>query len=313
MAINERLTERLFTEADRALDRMTRQAKRQLLRAHRESLDRIRLQIAELYERYAQAGKLTYTQMTRYNRLVKLDAEIGRELGRLGVKTRSIMHRSLGDLFEESYERTGHAIEMGARKLYGYMEMPVFDRRLAERSILNPISGLTLDDRLKMHRQQIVWKVKQEVTQGLVRGEGYPDMARRLRETFLGDAVKATRVVQTEAHRVQNEARALASEDAAEAGVLLKKKWVATLDDRTRDTHQSLDGQTVERDGEFTSPTGATAPYPGAFGVSAEDINCRCSHIYVVEGLEPKLRRSREDGIIPYQTYKEWKETRKKA
>lgn len=304
-------TEAMFEQADRALDRMTRAAKRQLLTAYRQSYNAVRQQIAELYERYSVNGKLTYGQMSKYNRLVKLEAEIGRELGRLGVKTRSILRAQLGDLFSESYERTLYAVEMGARAAgSAAIQFGMLNPTLIERSIMNPISGLTLNDRLTAHRQQIVWKVKQSITQGLIKGEGYVDMARRLRETFLGDAVKATRVVQTEAHRVQNEARALAGEEAGEAGVLLKKRWVATLDDRTRDTHQSLDGQTVERDGEFTSPTGATAPYPGAFGVAAEDVNCRCSHIYVVEGLEPKLRRVRGEGIVEYQTYRDWEKAR---
>jgi SPP1 gp7 family putative phage head morphogenesis protein len=296
-------TERLFAEADRALDRMTRQAKRQLITAYRASYNEVRRAIADAYERYAAGGKLTYAQMARYNRLTRLEAEIGRELGRLGVRTRTIMRARLSDIFAESYYRTAHVAEMAAQVRLGF---GMLSPTLIERSIMNPISGLTLNDRLKAHRQQIVWRVKQEITQGFVKGEGYVDMARRLRETFLGDAVKATRVVQTEAHRVQNEARFLAGEDANDAGVVMQKKWVATLDDRTRDTHQSLDGQTVGPDDVFTSMTGAVAPYPGAFGVAGEDINCRCSFIWVVEGLEPRLRRSREDGIIEYQTYNEW-------
>lgn len=304
MAISE------WDRADRALARMTRGTQRQLVAAYRASYDRTRLHIAEVYERYAKAGKLTYAEMVKYNRLVKLEAEIARELTRLGVQTRIIMRRNLGDMFSEGYYRTMYAVEREAR---AEISFNMLNPTLVEQSVQNPISGLKLDERLQMHRQQVVWKVKQEVTQGLIQGEGYDVMARRLRETFLGDAVKAQRVVQTEAHRVQNEARYLGGQDAQEAGVLMQKKWVAALDDRTRDTHRSLDGQTVGPDEVFTSPTGAVALHPGEFGVPAEDINCRCAFIWVVEGLEPKLRRSREDGIIEYQTYKDWHAARVKG
>jgi hypothetical protein len=36
------------------------------------------------------------------------------------------------------------------------------------------------------------------------------------------------------------------------------------------------------------------------------DINCRCTVIDVIEGLEPELRRTREDGVQPYQTFATW-------
>jgi hypothetical protein len=54
------------------------------------------------------------------------------------------------------------------------------------------------------------------------------------------------------------------------------KQWDSTVDARTRSTHVGLDGQLREIEQPFKSPTGATAMYPGGFGVAGEDINCRC-------------------------------------
>ncbi len=52
--------------------------------------------------------------------------------------------------------------------------------------------------------------------------------------------------------------------------------WRATNDERTRDAHQALDGQSVPRGGVFDSELGPIR-YPGDPMASAENtINCRC-------------------------------------
>ena len=48
------------------------------------------------------------------------------------------------------------------------------------------------------------------------------------------------------------------------------------MDDRVRDSHDYLLGQTVGIDEDFYTWDGAHAPAPGMFGVPEEDINCRC-------------------------------------
>jgi HK97 family phage portal protein len=67
-----------------------------------------------------------------------------------------------------------------------------------------------------------------------------------------------------------------------ESGVVAQKVWLAALDDRTRDTHRDMHGQTVDVGDDFTSPDGARGPAPGQLGEAAEDINCRCTTIAVL-------------------------------
>ena len=54
------------------------------------------------------------------------------------------------------------------------------------------------------------------------------------------------------------------------------KRWVAILDDRTRDTHFYLDGTEVPLDAYFYSYSGDKALYPHGFQTAAENCNCRC-------------------------------------
>jgi hypothetical protein len=58
------------------------------------------------------------------------------------------------------------------------------------------------------------------------------------------------------------------------------KTWLATPDDRTRETHVEADGQTVPMDGQF-DVGGELLDYPGdPSGSDEEVINCRCTVIY---------------------------------
>jgi hypothetical protein len=47
-------------------------------------------------------------------------------------------------------------------------------------------------------------------------------------------------------------------------------------------------------------------------GVAAEDINCRCRVRGQIEGYEPKVRRIRDEGVVPYETYQSWNKRRPK-
>ena len=72
-----------------------------------------------------------------------------------------------------------------------------------------------------------------------------------------------------------------------------EKVWLATLDDRTRDTHRLLHDQRVPLDGTFKTVDGASAIAPGQFGVAGEDINCRCTMEAIVTGF------NEETGTMP--------------
>jgi len=65
--------------------------------------------------------------------------------------------------------------------------------------------------------------------------------------------------------------------------------WSATMDGRTRDSHQALNGQKIRFGQMFTSPlTGARMEYPGdtTHGAPAEEIiSCRCYAAYSIRYL----------------------------
>ena len=87
-----------------------------------------------------------------------------------------------------------------------------------------------------------------------------------------GSAEDFIRIADTEMHRDANEA---ALRTAKEAGASMKT-WVTMLDDRVRETHDYLEGQSIPIDGKFYTFDGDSAVAPGMFGTAENNVNCRC-------------------------------------
>ena len=87
-----------------------------------------------------------------------------------------------------------------------------------------------------------------------------------------------TTLIDTEAGRVTNTAIYDAAKDYQRKNpeITVLKRWVAILDDKTRDTHFYLDGTEVPLDAYFYSYSGDKALYPHGFQTAAENCNCRC-------------------------------------
>jgi uncharacterized protein with gpF-like domain len=64
--------------------------------------------------------------------------------------------------------------------------------------------------------------------------------------------------------------------------VVKGKSWLSTLDSRTRDTHAAAHGQTVGLEDDFRVGD-ASGPAPGQMGLASEDIQCRCTLLWVLK------------------------------
>uniref|UniRef100_A0A6M3IP72 Putative portal protein n=1 Tax=viral metagenome TaxID=1070528 RepID=A0A6M3IP72_9ZZZZ len=97
-----------------------------------------------------------------------------------------------------------------------------------------------------------------------------PQIGRKLRE-FYSDrsSFKAMRVARTE---VTQSASFGSLESAKQGGVMRKKIWLTSRDDRVRIDHLDMEGEEVELDGTFSNGCEA----PGLGGDSSQVINCRC-------------------------------------
>lgn len=101
--------------------------------------------------------------------------------------------------------------------------------------------------------------------------------------------VRGEAIARTESIRSLNQGQFEAMQQGVESGTVqaVRKIWDSAGDDRVRDSHSELDGESVRIDEPFTSPsTGAALMFPldASMGAEGEDvINCRCRVRYDVD------------------------------
>lgn len=263
-------------------------------------------EIAMFFAKFEKDGKLAYEEMAKLGRLRKLEKDITSHVNELSAHNRNALMNLLRSAYGHSYEWMAWAIEKEslAKLAYSAVRLEVIDA-----AIQNPMTGLTLNERLSRNRAAVIDSLRREITQGLVQGDTYRTMASRMRETLEGDYSKSIRVVRTEANRIQNTASSAAVDQASSQGIKMTKKWLSARDEKVRRTrlanHKTLDGQTVPADAEFDLGGGRKGKAPGMTGYGAHDINCRCDAIYVVVGVERKQTSELAD-----MTFEEWKKER---
>lgn len=81
------------------------------------------------------------------------------------------------------------------------------------------------------------------------------------------------RVADTDTHRVYNQA---ILDTVEQSGRNVKKTWRTMGDIKVRDTHDYLEGITVDWDSDFVTYNGDHTKFPGEFGKPELDCNCRC-------------------------------------
>ena len=138
-------------------------------------------------------------------------------------------------------------------------------------------------------------EVASVLNEGIRAGEDYRRLAKRLDEKFahIGKVRKGI-IATTEVGGAANEA---ILEGYRQSGVVSSKRCVTTFL-RSRPTHQELSGQEVGLEEPF-SVNGNTAQRPGAFGIAAEDINCRCRTVVAkfLSGEQPEDTTLRPEDI----------------
>lgn len=155
------------------------------------------------------------------------------------------------------------------------------------------------------------------VTSGILQGKGTRQIAADLRRRLVDMSVdSAIRTARTAVTAAENGGRADTFRRAADMGIKVTQRWLATLDARTRPEHQHADGQ-VREVGEPFVVGGEKLMFPGdkSLGASGWNIyNCRCCLTTENDKKferEPTMRRARnpETGkweIIPDMSYDEW-------
>ena len=155
-------------------------------------------------------------------------------------------------------------------------------------------------------------QIRAAIQSGILRGESIGEIANDLRRRIPDMSRKsALRTARTAVTGAQNGGRMDSYKAASDMGVKVRKRWVATKDDRTRKSHRRMDGETVDWDDRFSNGL----MYPGdPSGSGAEVYQCRCT-LRTVEkpGIEAEPRKMRvrdpktgRNVVVEEMTYEQW-------
>lgn len=187
---------------------------------------------------------------------------------------------SISDYLQTCYQNgyTGTMYDLAGQGIP--MTLPINQEQIVKALQTDSKISEGLYKRLGEDTKYLKTSIRAELSRGISNGSSWNDIAVKIatgmNSPFDKAMNRAKLIARTEGHRVQCESSYDAMQGAKEKGADVVKQWDATLDAKTRPTHQQIDGQIRELDEPFESPNGK-AMYPGNFGVPAEDCNCRCA------------------------------------
>lgn len=241
--------------------------------------------------------------------------EVEKKINDLSPETKRLIRSTVEQVYEHTYNGMIDAVQDRAQDVVSGLKGCT--QAILRRAVENPVSKLTLNDRLEKHRKEIIYDIKQAITVGLMNGDRYSTMAGRIKQSVDGSYKKAIRISRTETHRVREAGNLDAARSVQEAlssgnvPLQMMKVWKTMKDERVRPAkqkgrnkqydHRKMDGVAVKIDEEFILPSGAKTMAPGQSGVAGEDINCRCYLSYELRKVdEESVKQTGGKQYTPY-------------
>lgn len=227
---------------------------------------------------------------------------------------KSIAYGHQPDVYKVNYDYGTFQVEKASKMDTSYT---LYDRHAFEQLEKSdgefiPAPGRKVTQRIK-EGKDLAWNKKQVqsvMMQGLLQGESIGKLSTRLAKTVgESDRKAAVRNARTMTTGVQNAGRIASYDRANDMGIKTKKQWLATLDNRTRHWHASLDGVTVDNDKPFVNEYGEIM-YPGDPKADPANIyNCRCTLIASIKGFERNVSDlTQRNDRLGNMSYDEWRQ-----
>jgi SPP1 gp7 family putative phage head morphogenesis protein len=290
--------------ASKLTDKAEEEMLKELTRVYSVGYKNTRRLVADFIAKYGIDGAMDPVEALKYKRAQSLEKELMAVLSELNTGTKKAIDNLAVETWLINYYHTGFALESELQVKLAYTLIPKAAVRKAIESPIDKLAIADLSDSVKR-------KFRRDLATSIAQGDSIDKMASKFKNNLQTNASSATRIARTETTRVMNEARLESFQKAADKGIEMQKVWVATLDGRTRDRHQDLDGEKRDIDKPFSNGL----MEPGDYSGSVEDVvNCRCTMITELKDYptEAAFRRDKE-GVIPYTKYNDWYDNRVKA
>ena len=315
------------------IDQAISKLERDIIHTYKARRDEVLSIVQTNYSRYLTGVDKAdyYKTLNLYNRLQTMEQDIKSVYIQLAKQSKQQVVKGQYMLFDEAYNRgrytTAFFSDTIGKNIKYQPPNPlvrdvavtgdasrlklIADKRVRDiASGMMPPSGDTLQGILLANDTSGLNKVLKTVKSGLINGESYAKQTSRVKDVFDSNVSNTARVIRTEGNRNMNAGSYLNTKDLEAEGVQIKRQWVASLDSRTRDSHIALDGVFEDASGLWHIGSDS-ARYPCDFTDPANSINCRCTTIDVVSGVQPELRRginpvTGKSEILTYASYGDW-------
>ena len=215
-------------------------------------------------------------------RFVTLQGQITGELARVNQTAAAYINDQLPDVYALNYNYVGKGVQ---RAVKGY-SFTLIDANTVKR-LATKTDGLLPKRKVDVPKDKL-WnakKMRTQVLQGILQGESMDKIADRMQTVTDMNGVSAIRNARTMVTGAENAGRIDMMHKAATDGVIMRKRWIATTDSRTRDWHRDLDGVEVDMDEPFQNDFGDIM-FPGDPTADGANVyNCRCALGYRVVGF----------------------------
>lgn len=259
-----------FTKASTTTGRLERENIRKIQEAYQAAYNDIEQQIKQVYanpKNLDATGNLIGPAIIKTDRLQKTQTKIAEALKTAGTDFKGVLDESVKETYKVNFD-------YGAKSL-GELETGIdfgmINREAVAKAAISELALTAVEE----NTTAVIAAVKKTITTAIVSGQSIDTMAARIRKDLQNNANNAVRIARTETTRIMGEARDELLHQAQELGLHVVKVWIATSDDRTRESHAHINGEERELDQPFSN--GLMYPGDTSAGDPGETINCRCA------------------------------------
>lgn len=180
-----------------------------------------------------------FAKKRQINRLQGLDSETRGRIAQLGNIQNSGMDDVLATTLQSVYEQDLFTIQKGQG--FGTQYGRISDTKV-NAVLKHPWNGENYSSRLWGNKEALANIVQQELTEGIIAGRSNAEITQAIQQKMGSEFNAASRLVRTEMTNIAAEADVLAYEDSG----IARYEYLATLDNRTSEVCEVLDGQTFK-------------------------------------------------------------------
>jgi hypothetical protein len=267
--------------------------------------------IGEEYIKYSDKdGRLFLSYLDSKNKRAKFLSEIAKNVDSISPQVR----KEILDLVDKTYEKTYSGIAKAVKEADDTKDLLSGTKTLVrpevlKRAVDNNIEKLTLNAVMEKHRAEIIADIQQTLNVGLMNGDRYETMAKRIQERLGVSYSKASNIARTESHRniesgfmdgAKETSKTLEGSDLIYAATWrtmkdervrpqqrrkTKKGWKTTIS-KNGANHMAMEGKTIKVGEKFQLEPNVFAECPSMSGTARNDCNCRCYLRYKLMTVE---------------------------